>query len=636
MSSNKKIPNNSETNDTHDACFSDDSRSDKELWNVIERQQAIIQQLQLALNEMTMERDQLMDQLKKNSTLSIPTPPPRSPYRNNLQHDSPSSHTSKTTSPSESEEEEGQLLSSVTVKAKLFQQTSFTLSIIDKRSNVELWSVEKLYSEFLDLDATLKAHSSNNALLFYDKSFLFFNNKSVDSNKRKLAIEEYFEQVFQSNIQDDALFLFLLRKPHLYQSYLTKRTKFGWTRYFFVLTGSQLLCFDRHDSQLFVKIISLVPETQIGKQSSSTNVEESFRHAFVILNKGNNSILCAKSDKERDRWVKALLKAIKAQKQSRPMPIQKKSSEDSLSLQNSSHLSTATKMVQQHQQYHRQQNRRSFWSRKATQAEGPHDATHQIHQGGTLFPVFGVPLQAAIYTNTLDLPPIVHRCIEYLEARNVIYEEGIYRLSGSSLQISRLRQKFGDEGDVDLLQQDLDLHVVAGLLKCWFRELPDNILTNGLLADFVSILEYQDRPSRLKLLEKLIHQLPKANYHVLRALIAHLNHIAHNSDQNKMSLRNLSIVFAPTLSIPSGVFALLMAEHDFVFGRSAKESNHSSLVCPKPSTSADKIKLQYLKNVHIEQDEDEEDPYLQYQHRDPFTVTSMDLHRTKVLVSEHA
>ncbi|KAI8354031.1 hypothetical protein BD560DRAFT_449680 [Blakeslea trispora] len=613
MSFNTKIPSNSETDDTQDTCFSDDRKSDKELWSVIEKQQVIIQQLQAALSEMTVERDQLLDQLKKSSALSIPTPPPRSPYRNNLQSDSPPSHTS----PSETEEDN--LLSSITVKVKLFQHTSFTLSIVDKKCSTELWCLEKLYSEFLDLDATLKAVSSNNALLFYDKSFLFFNNKSVDNKKRKLAIEEYFEQLFQSNIQDDALFLFLLKKPHLYQSYLTKRTKFGWTRYFFILTDAQLLCFDRHDGQLFVKIIRLVPETQIGKQSNSTHVEESFRHAFVILNKGNNSILCAKSDRERDKWVKALLKVIKAQKQSATRKIVTEQTSQE-SLRNSSQISTATKMVQQHQQ----QNRRSFWSRAPTQME-------TTHPGSTLFPVFGVPIQAAHYTSTLDLPPIVHRCIEYLEARNVIYEEGIYRLSGSSLQISQLRQRFGDEGDVDLLQQDLDLHVVAGLLKCWFRELPDNILTNHLLPNFVGILEYQDRPSRHKLLEQLIRQLPRTNYHVLRALITHLNHIARNSDQNKMSLRNLSIVFAPTLSIPSGVFALLMTEHEFVFNRSQKESN-PSVVCPKPSTSADRIKLQYLKAVEIEQDEEEYDPYAQYRYQEPLSISSIDLYKNKVLL----
>lgn len=111
-----------------------------------------------------------------------------------------------------------------------------------------------------------------------------------------------------------------------------------------------------------------------------------------------------------------------------------------------------------------------------------------------MFQVFGVPLEAAIrisrVSDKYELPAIVYRCIEYLEEKNAAYEEGIYRLSGSSVQISHLRQQFCENGDVDLLGDkyvDFDVHVVAGLLKAWLRELPINVLTNELLNDFLLI-----------------------------------------------------------------------------------------------------------------------------------------------------
>lgn len=111
-----------------------------------------------------------------------------------------------------------------------------------------------------------------------------------------------------------------------------------------------------------------------------------------------------------------------------------------------------------------------------------------------MFQVFGVPLEAAIRVSRVsdkyELPAIVYRCIEYLEEKNAAYEEGIYRLSGSSVQISHLRQQFCEYGDVDLLDDkyvDSNVHVVAGLLKAWLRELPINILTNELLNDFLLI-----------------------------------------------------------------------------------------------------------------------------------------------------
>jgi RalA-binding protein 1 len=61
-------------------------------------------------------------------------------------------------------------------------------------------------------------------------------------------------------------------------------------------------------------------------------------------------------------------------------------------------------------------------------------------------PVFGVPLQDAIAAHRirdgLELPAVVFRCVEYLEAKAAEKEEGIYRLSGSSNVIRTLKDKF--------------------------------------------------------------------------------------------------------------------------------------------------------------------------------------------------
>lgn len=112
-----------------------------------------------------------------------------------------------------------------------------------------------------------------------------------------------------------------------------------------------------------------------------------------------------------------------------------------------------------------------------------------------MFQVFGVPLDEAIrlskISDNFELPAIVYRCIEYLEAKEAVHEEGIYRLSGSSVQVSSLRQQFCEFGDVDILAQNdhqVDVHVVAGLLKMWLRELPVNVLTNELLNEFMVII----------------------------------------------------------------------------------------------------------------------------------------------------
>lgn len=57
--------------------------------------------------------------------------------------------------------------------------------------------------------------------------------------------------------------------------------------------------------------------------------------------------------------------------------------------------------------------------------------------------VFGVPLESSLaIANIANLPAIVFRCIEYLEAKKAAQEEGIYRLSGSSAVIKTLKDRF--------------------------------------------------------------------------------------------------------------------------------------------------------------------------------------------------
>jgi hypothetical protein len=69
--------------------------------------------------------------------------------------------------------------------------------------------------------------------------------------------------------------------------------------------------------------------------------------------------------------------------------------------------------------------------------------------------------------------------------------------------------------------------------------------------------------------------LPIANYTLLRSLCAHLIRVIENSDVNKMTLRNISIVFSATLGIPSSIFNMLLLDFDYIFwtGRCGDDDN---------------------------------------------------------------
>ncbi|KZO92911.1 RhoGAP-domain-containing protein [Calocera viscosa TUFC12733] len=188
--------------------------------------------------------------------------------------------------------------------------------------------------------------------------------------------------------------------------------------------------------------------------------------------------------------------------------------------------------------------------------------------------VFGVTLQESLAVASIaNLPAVVFRCIEYLEARGAEREEGIYRLSGSSAVVKALRERFNTEGDADLLKDEeyWDLHAVAGLLKGFLRELPTSVLTRELHLRFLAVIDLADPEERIAELASLIAALPLPNYSLLRALTAHLILIVQHSQENKMNMRNVGIVFSPTLGIPAGVFSLMLAEFNHVFSVGGEE-----------------------------------------------------------------
>ncbi|KAG2227985.1 hypothetical protein INT45_012009 [Circinella minor] len=218
---------------------------------------------------------------------------------------------------------------------------------------------------------------------------------------------------------------------------------------------------------------------------------------------------------------------------------------------------------------------RSFLSRSSNESSDPKRGGGGGNAGNAeVFgpnQVFSVPLEDAVRVSKVvegyELPSVVYRCIEYLDAKNAVLEEGLYRLSGSSTVMKNLRHKFNKDGDVNLLtaKEYYDVHAVAGLLKMWLRELPTSVLTRELRTDFLHVIDLLDRKDRVNELGRLVSQLPLANYTLLRALTAHLIRVVQHSDVNKMTVRNVSIVFSPTLGIPAMIFNLFMSEFEYVF-----------------------------------------------------------------------
>ncbi|RCI04691.1 hypothetical protein CU098_012393, partial [Rhizopus stolonifer] len=248
-------------------------------------------------------------------------------------------------------------------------------------------------------------------------------------------------------------------------------------------------------------------------------------------------------------------------------------------------------------------NRKSFWSKKMFGGAQANDTLPPISPQGMVYDynyvqamndyeetrgdkqVFGIPLEDAITVSRVSdgyyLPTVVHRCIEYLEAKGGLTEEGIYRLSGSSAKVKILKKRFNDAGDIKLLDDTdeyHDVHAIAGLLKMWLRELPENVLTEAALPNFLRSTHIDDQQEKLREIRRLISLLPLPNYTLLRSLCAHLIRVIENFNTNKMTLRNISIVFSATLGIPSVIFNTLLVEFDYIFwtNRCTKEDQEAT------------------------------------------------------------
>ncbi|XP_066895637.1 rho GTPase-activating protein 30 isoform X2 [Kogia breviceps] len=161
--------------------------------------------------------------------------------------------------------------------------------------------------------------------------------------------------------------------------------------------------------------------------------------------------------------------------------------------------------------------------------------------------VFGCDLQGHLQHSGQEVPQVLRSCAEFVEEYGVV--DGIYRLSGVSSNIQKLRQEFEAERKPDL-RRDVylqDIHCVSSLCKAYFRELPDPLLTYRLYDKFAEAVAVQLEPERLVKILEVLRELPVPNYRTLEFLMRHLVHMASLSAQTNMHARNLAIVWAPNL-----------------------------------------------------------------------------------------
>ncbi|KAJ3095870.1 hypothetical protein HDU97_006444 [Phlyctochytrium planicorne] len=161
-------------------------------------------------------------------------------------------------------------------------------------------------------------------------------------------------------------------------------------------------------------------------------------------------------------------------------------------------------------------------------------------------PVFGVSL-STVFERDGQAPMVVTRCIQAIEAYGLSYQ-GIYRISGTNTQIQRLRTLLDRDAEkVNMEEWSDNMPAVSGVLKLYFRELPDPLLPKQMYHALIDAAKIEDERMRLIAIHELVNNLNDAHYATLQLVIAHLWKVQKYEPDNRMNIQNLSIVWGPTL-----------------------------------------------------------------------------------------
>ncbi|XP_050327867.1 uncharacterized protein LOC126757969 [Bactrocera neohumeralis] len=162
------------------------------------------------------------------------------------------------------------------------------------------------------------------------------------------------------------------------------------------------------------------------------------------------------------------------------------------------------------------------------------------------FPIFGAPLEKLEMSEVVHhVPRFVVDCVAYIERKNFILQDGLYRASGNKVAIDELKKKLSESFvyNSNLLVAD-DIHTITSLLKQFFRELSNPLIPqhiyNQLGRNFLETVG-------IEALKNTLEEMPDPNRATLKFLIRHLKNVAAFSKENRMPASNLAIVWGPCI-----------------------------------------------------------------------------------------
>nr|XP_048306250.1 rho GTPase-activating protein 36 [Myodes glareolus] len=154
-----------------------------------------------------------------------------------------------------------------------------------------------------------------------------------------------------------------------------------------------------------------------------------------------------------------------------------------------------------------------------------------------------------------QVPQVVETCCKFIEEHG-LSSVGIFTIEYSMQNVLQLRELFDNGLDIEL-NDSVNVHDVAALLKEFFHEMKDSLLPDDLYMSFLltATLKPQDQVSALQL---LVYLMPPCHSDTLERLLKALHKITENCEDsigadgqlvpgNRMTSTNLALVFGTAL-----------------------------------------------------------------------------------------
>ncbi|SCW03443.1 LAFE_0G10528g1_1 [Lachancea fermentati] len=542
-------------------------------------------------------------------------------------------------------------------------ENSVLFSIIDRKSDKEIFKFSKTVDGIIELDTFLKSRMDPLLLNPLPDRHLFNSNIPIRVDYRREKLNDYFTSLFilkelpldvslrlAKFISTDTVMAPLAGDTLKEGSLLVRKNKTlgsanNWRARYAILEGQTLQLLDRGITTDTIKI----PLSTIELQANLPDDKYGTKNGFVInehkksgLSSVTRYYFCSETSKERESWVSILNELVENSAQS-GASLNSKSESSSImdhSIINETLPDTGASFIgpmanlqssavsspSQHsegitpedERESKRSRMRSFFpfkklnlsqisSQEGETSTSPEESglgtslnTHELTIAKSLQAlnlsteplsnvVFGSDLHTSLslssqrYQGKYSIPSVVYRCLEFLYRHHGIEEEGIFRISGSSVLIKSLQEQFDSKYDIDLCTYNekiasnddqhpsgyIDVNTIAGLLKLYFRKLPHLIFGDQMFLDFKDAADRSmgnDRETALRFrdLIKSSRLLPE-NLSLMFALFELLVNINKKSRINKMNLRNLCIVFSPTLNIPVNVLQPFIVDFNCIF-----------------------------------------------------------------------